>query len=100
MDRMEGRIEGLLRRTRTVAVVGASPRSVRHSHDVVHYLHEAGYDVIPVRSDRSRVCGIATYARLEDVGVREKDDEGATLAAIRTVQTQVDVSAFSMVDAL
>jgi predicted CoA-binding protein len=67
MSREEGRIEGLLRRTRTIAVVGASPRTTRHSRAVVEYLHDAGYDVVPVRPDRAQVGGLPTYARLDDV---------------------------------
>jgi uncharacterized protein len=68
MNREEGLIDGLLRKTRTIAVIGASPRPVRHSRDVVSYLHAAGYDVIPVRPDRVPVDGLPTYARLDDVG--------------------------------
>lgn len=67
MDREEALIERLLRRTRTVAVVGASPQPTRYSHEVVSYLHQVGYDVIPIRPDRARVAGLPTYARLEDV---------------------------------
>lgn len=65
MDRDEALRERLLRRTRTVAVIGASPR--RHSGEAVDYLHRAGYDVIPVRPDRTQVGGLPTYARLADV---------------------------------
>jgi predicted CoA-binding protein len=65
MDREEALRASLLRRARTVAVIGASPR--RHSGEVVHYLHAAGYDVIPIRPDRTQVAGLPTYARLDDV---------------------------------
>jgi predicted CoA-binding protein len=67
MNREEARIERLLRTTRTIAVIGASPRHGRHSGEVVRYLHKAGYDVIPIRPDRARVGGLPTYARLADV---------------------------------
>jgi predicted CoA-binding protein len=67
MNREEALIARLLRRTRTVVVIGASSRPLRHSGEVVRYLHHAGYDVIPVRPDRARVAGLPTYARLEDV---------------------------------
>jgi predicted CoA-binding protein len=67
MNREEALVERLLRRTRTIAVIGASARPTRHSGDVVRYLHNAGYDVIPVRPDRVQVGGLPTYARLDDV---------------------------------
>jgi len=67
IDREEAAIADLLRRTRTIAVVGASPKPGRHSRDVVRYLHDAGYDVIPVRPDRATVEGLPTYASLEDI---------------------------------
>jgi predicted CoA-binding protein len=68
MDREETLIQRLLRRARTIAVIGASSRSTRHSGEVVRYLHDAGYDVIPIRPDRVQVGGLPTYARLDDVG--------------------------------
>jgi predicted CoA-binding protein len=68
MNRDEALVERLLRRTRTIAVIGASPRRARHSREVVAYLHAAGYDVIPVRPDRVPVEGLPTFARLEDFG--------------------------------
>jgi uncharacterized protein len=68
MDRQEALIQGLFRSTRTVAVIGASPRPDRHSRDVVSYLHREGYEVIPVRPDRQQVEGLPTFAALEDFG--------------------------------
>jgi predicted CoA-binding protein len=65
----EAMIAGLLRATRTIAVVGASPRPTRHSHEVVSYLHRAGFDVVPVRPDRATVAGLPTFASLDDFGV-------------------------------
>jgi predicted CoA-binding protein len=68
MNREELLIEGLLRKTRTIAVIGASPRPGRHSGEVVAYLHKVGYDVIPVRPDRMTVAELPTFARLDDTG--------------------------------
>src|SRR5262245_26846731 len=68
MDRTEALVLRLLIRTRTVAIIGASSRPMRHSGEVVRYLHDAGYDVIPVRPDRSSVGGLSTYAQLSDAG--------------------------------
>jgi hypothetical protein len=44
ITREEGVIQGLLRATRTIAVVGASPPPARHSHEGVSYLHHAGFE--------------------------------------------------------
>ena len=68
ITRKESMIEGLLRTTRTIAVVGASPRPTRHSHEVVSFLHRAGFDVVPVRPDRASVAGLPTFASLDDFG--------------------------------
>jgi predicted CoA-binding protein len=67
-DANETLMQAVLRETRTVGVIGASPRPDRHSYAAVAYLHEAGYDVIPVRPDRATVAGLPTYASLQDVG--------------------------------
>jgi predicted CoA-binding protein len=67
MTRDEALIQRLLRRSRTIAVLGASPKPERHSGEVVSYLHKAGYDVIPIRPDRATIAGLPTYARLDDL---------------------------------
>jgi predicted CoA-binding protein len=68
LTRDEVAMQQLMRRARTIAVIGASPRPERHSHGVCSYLHEQGYDVIPVRPDRAQIAGLPpSYARLADV---------------------------------
>lgn len=59
-----------LERTRTVAVVGLSPRPDRPSHRIARRLQQWGYRVIPVRPAVSAVLGERAYARLADVPVR------------------------------
>lgn len=41
-------IAAILRETRTIAIVGASPNKSRPSHAVARYLAEHGYTIIPV----------------------------------------------------
>jgi predicted CoA-binding protein len=60
--------EQILRETKTIAVVGASPNPMRASHGVMRYLMAAGYDVIPVRPlDCDDVLGVPCVATLADV---------------------------------
>jgi hypothetical protein len=60
--------EQILRETRTIALVGASPRPGRPSHNVMRYLLEQGYRVIPVRPlDCDDVLGVRCVASLADI---------------------------------
>ena len=44
----DGMLSEILRSTRSIAMVGASPSPRRDSHGVMEYLQRAGYRVIPV----------------------------------------------------
>jgi predicted CoA-binding protein len=57
----------LLTRTRTIAVLGASPNPERPSHRIARRLMGWGYRVIPVRPAVAEVLGEKAYARLSDV---------------------------------
>jgi predicted CoA-binding protein len=54
----------LLRRTRSVAVVGISDDPSRPSHDVAQYLHSHGYAVVPINPNLSEWEGLPAYADL------------------------------------
>ena len=60
-------IAELLRRTRTIAVVGLSPRSTRTSYKIAVYLQEAGYTIVPVNPHRDELLGERAYPSLLDI---------------------------------
>jgi predicted CoA-binding protein len=57
----------ILRRFRTFAVVGLSPRPERDSHHVARFLQDHGYRVIPVYPGETEILGERCYERLADI---------------------------------
>jgi uncharacterized protein len=57
----------ILKKCKTIAVVGLSSNPMRPSHEVSEYMQRAGYRIIPVNPNETHVLGEKSYARLEDV---------------------------------
>lgn len=57
-------IKSLIGDSKTIAVVGISPKPERDSHRVATYLREAGYTIIPVNPSLTEWEGIETYPSL------------------------------------
>ena len=60
-------IAEILKKCKTIAVVGLSSNPMRPSHEVTEYMQRAGYRIIPVNPNETEVLGEKSYARLEDV---------------------------------
>ena len=60
-------IGALLRRARTVAVVGLSPNENRPSHRVARAMQGFGWRIVPVRPAVTEELGETAYASLDDI---------------------------------
>ena len=67
----DSQIGDILQQVRTIALVGASEKTNRPSYEVMHFLQQKGYRVIPVnpRLAGQRLLGETVYADLESLPV-------------------------------
>lgn len=63
----EPTIDEILKNSRTIAVVGLSPKTERASYRVAEYMQQKGYRIIPVYPRGETILGEKVYARLEDI---------------------------------
>jgi predicted CoA-binding protein len=63
----DAEIADILRKAKTIAVIGASLKPERPSHWISIYLKEQGYTVIPVNPGLSEVLGDKCYKNLTEV---------------------------------
>ena len=62
-------IRKVLRKSKTIAVYGASEKPWRASNSITRFLLSVGYDVIPVNPNYERVMGMESFPSLLDIGV-------------------------------
>jgi predicted CoA-binding protein len=60
-------IRKVLRDSKTIAVVGLSPKPHRPSHQVASYLMEVGYTIIPVNPGQDTILGRTCYPNLRAI---------------------------------
>ena len=60
-------LKDILTSSKTVAVVGISPKEERPSYIVASYLQKKGYRMIPVRPDGDTILGEKVYRNLTEI---------------------------------
>ncbi len=61
------RIKTILQKSRTIAVVGASPHPWRDSGEIASFLAEHGYTVYPVNPKYTEILGLVCYPDLKAI---------------------------------
>jgi predicted CoA-binding protein len=57
----------LLKRVKTIAVVGLSPNPARPSYGVARAMQEFGYTIVPVHPKATEILGARAFSRLADI---------------------------------
>ncbi|NQY52592.1 MAG: CoA-binding protein [Campylobacteraceae bacterium] len=60
-------IKKILQSSKTIAIIGCSPKEDKASHIVAKYLQNAGYKIIPVYPKEEYILGEKVYKSLEDI---------------------------------
>ena len=57
----------ILKNSKTIVVVGLSPKEHRASHQVAKYMQEKGYKIIPVYPREDKILGEKVYRSLDEI---------------------------------
>lgn len=71
---MEDQVLELLKKAKTIAVIGLSDDPGKPSYGVSRYLQASGYRVVPVNPQVTQVLGEKAYATLGEAAQHEKID--------------------------
>ncbi len=61
------KIKSILAQTKTIAIVGLSPKQDRASYRVAKYLMEAGFNIIPVNPGQKTILDLKCYPNLSAI---------------------------------
>jgi len=60
-------IKAIFEETKTIAIIGCSPKPEKDSNKVAKYLKEAGFTIIPVYPKEEEILGEKVYRSLTDI---------------------------------
>jgi len=60
-------IREILEKSKTIAIIGLSPKAERDSNMVAIYLKKQGYKIIPVHPAQKEIIGEKAYVSLDDI---------------------------------
>ena len=62
-------IKDIFTKTKTIAIIGLSPKSEKDSNKVARYLQKAGFKIIPVYPKGEEILGEKVYSNLNEIDV-------------------------------
>ena len=62
--------EDILSVSKTIAIVGLSPKTKRSSHEVAEYLQQQGYTIIPVNPKVTEILGEKSYPDITSIPMK------------------------------
>lgn len=71
---MEAKIADLLKKSKTIAVIGLSDDASKPSHGVSLYMQNSGYRIVPINPKVSEALGEKAYPSLTEAARHEKID--------------------------
>ncbi|MBL6969984.1 MAG: CoA-binding protein [Campylobacterales bacterium] len=98
-------IKSILEETKTIAIIGLSPKEDKPSNMVAKYLQNAGYKIYPVYPKEDMILGEKVYRSLDEIGdqidmvdiFRKPDvvslvvDQAIAKGNIKTIWTQIGI---------
>ena len=63
----DDKIKGILRSSKTIAVIGCSSNPSKAAHIVPKYMQSVGYKIVPINPFSDAILGIKTHKSIEDV---------------------------------